>query len=192
MAPPPVTAAIAIVSALAYSWYAHGTRGMKSVRAVRDGREYRVRDREDAQAASETLAEIVRRCLALIAHLREKAADDPRTERLARRFDPEVVSELAEDEEGTSYSVDKGRSLVFCVRSRESGEIERMNTLTYVAVHELAHLAVDVIGHPPEFWKAFGWLLRHAVDAGVYAFEDYGKSEERYCGIDINSNVLAG
>lgn len=193
MAPPPVLAAIAIVAALAYSWRSHGTRGLKSVRAVHDGREYRVRDRADAQLASDTLAEIVRRCLALIDRLRAEAPDDPRTARVAERFNPDVVSELAEDEEGTSYSIDKGAQLVFCVRSKESGAIERMNTLMYVAVHELAHLAVpaNVIGHPPEFWATFKWLLDHAVKAGVYTFEDYGEKEESYCGIEITSNVLA-
>ena len=43
-----------------------------------------------------------------------------------------------------------------------------METLTFVAIHELSHVMSIDIGHGDEFWTNFKFLLENAEDAGIY------------------------
>ena len=64
------------------------------------------------------------------------------------------------------------------------------NTLTYVAIHELAHLATEEIGHIQVFWDNFRSLLEIATEHGLYNYVDYSLKPQPYCGLVISSNVL--
>ena len=64
------------------------------------------------------------------------------------------------------------------------------NTLTYVAIHELGHLATKEIGHLDVFWDNFKWLLKIATENGIYEYVDYSKTPQPYCGLVITSNIL--
>ena len=65
-----------------------------------------------------------------------------------------------------------------------------INTLTFVAVHELAHLMTSSIGHKKEFWDNFTFMLEYATEAGLYEAVDYSKKPSEYCGLTIDSNPL--
>ena len=38
----------------------------------------------------------------------------------------------------------------------------------FVAIHELAHIASETIGHNDEFWNNFKFLLDNAVEIKIY------------------------
>lgn len=63
-----------------------------------------------------------------------------------------------------------------------------LNTLTFVALHELAHIMTKSIGHKQEFWENFKFLLTNANDAGIYNPQDYKSNPTEYCGEEINDN----
>ena len=63
-----------------------------------------------------------------------------------------------------------------------------MNTLTFVAIHELAHIMTLSVGHKQEFWENFKFLLEGAKELGVYEPEDYKKKPAEYCSMMINDN----
>jgi hypothetical protein len=65
-----------------------------------------------------------------------------------------------------------------------------INTLTFVALHELSHIMTESIGHKQEFWTNFKFMLKHAVKEGIYEPIDYSKSPEDYCGLMIDDNPL--
>jgi predicted metal-dependent hydrolase len=65
-----------------------------------------------------------------------------------------------------------------------------INTLTFVALHELAHLMTSSIGHKKEFWDNFTFMLEYATEAGLYRAVDYAKHPSEYCGLTIDSNPL--
>ena len=65
-----------------------------------------------------------------------------------------------------------------------------INTLTFVALHELAHLMTQSFGHKTEFWKNFKFLLKEAKEIGIYQPDDYKKSPKEYCGMKITDNPL--
>lgn len=153
-----------------------------------DDRYYLVLNRHDKQRAADLLARLSRRLQRLIAVVRSRFPDDERGRFMERNFDPSSVSEGSQSDGYTSYSVSKGKKLVFCIRT--DGVLEDINTIMYVAVHELAHLATTEYGHTPAFWDNFDWLLKEAVRIGLYRPVDYGERPQGYCGINIDSSIL--
>jgi WLM domain. len=81
--------------------------------------------------------------------------------------------------------------LAFCLDTeKRGGQLIDMNTLTFVAIHELAHVASKSTGHTEEFWNNFKFLLEEADSINVYKPEDYKKNSKRYCGMNITDNPL--
>ena len=67
-------------------------------------------------------------------------------------------------------------------------DVHDINTLTFVFIHELAHISIPYDGHPPEFWEAFRQLLLDASEIGLIELIDYEQYPVEYCGMEINSN----
>ena len=67
-------------------------------------------------------------------------------------------------------------------------ELIDLNTLTFVAIHELSHVMTLSVGHTKEFWENFKFLLKNAVKIGIYRAEDYKKQPKKYCGMTITDN----
>ena len=143
-----------------------------------------------SQEVANKLAVMDKKFLKIIKIIEDEYPDDPRVTFLKKNYDSNQLSESIKDEEYTSYSVNKEK-ILFCLIARdENGELIDDNTLTYVGVHELAHLATDEIGHTDTFWENFKWLLTVARDNGLYYYEDYSTYNKPYCGIKISSNIL--
>lgn len=90
----------------------------------------------------------------------------------------------------TSFTVRKGKVLALCIREKQSGrsELHSANLVTFVHFHEMAHLAIDDLQHPPRFWQAFKLLLLEAEDAGIITTPDYRRQPVAYCGMNVNYN----
>ena len=71
---------------------------------------------------------------------------------------------------------------------KNGGKLIDLNTLTFVAIHELSHIASKSIGHNEEFWNNFKFLLEEAEIIGVYKPEDYKEDPKNYCGMKITDN----
>ena len=159
-----------------------------------DGQTYLVLKLPDHTEAADAMARLNERAESLIARIGAVHPDDPRSSRVAYRYKRTSLSEGGLEEGATSYSVNKGQSIVLCLRSKGSdgalGRVQDLNTLTYVVIHELAHLSTDEIGHTKEFWDNFRFLLEEAVEIGVYEHVDYSSRPAGYCGITIKSNAL--
>ena len=156
-----------------------------------DGRFYLVRVEKDSQEAANLLGYINKNLLKLIDFLKKEHPDDERTKRLIKKYNPESLSEGTENENYTSYSINKGEKIVFCLRMRDAeNNLVDKNTLKYVAIHELAHVATKEIGHIPIFWYNFKWMLSIAKDNNIYEYVDYKKNPQPYCGLLISSNIL--
>jgi len=101
-----------------------------------------------------------------------------------------LIYENSTDSPYTSYSVNKGEEIVFCLRCKKTKELHSLNLLMYVAIHELAHTACPEIGHPPLFNKIFKFLLEHAVSLEIYYYENYNRNPVDYCGMTLYTNIL--
>ena len=79
--------------------------------------------------------------------------------------------------------------MAFCLNKKKNGtKLIDINTLTFVALHELSHIMSVSIGHNEEFWNNFKFLLEEAVEIKVYIPVDYKKAPEQYCGLSITDN----
>lgn len=90
--------------------------------------------------------------------------------------------------ESTSYSINKGEQLVFCIRDKLNNSIHDINTLMFVAIHELAHIVTNELQHTDKFWNNMKKLLHRAEDIGVYKYVDYRMNPVEYCGMMIDSS----
>ena len=90
----------------------------------------------------------------------------------------------------TSFSVNKGEELAFCLKSKNTGEIHQLNLVMYVALHEMAHIACPEIGHGDLFKKIFKFLIKIAIDIGIYNLDNYEKNPVEYCGMMLSSNIM--
>jgi hypothetical protein len=156
-----------------------------------DQRRYLVRNMPDRVEAADKMARIRAKLVRVVESMRERFGSDARTRQMVRNFNPDVLVEAARTSKYTSYSVNKGEKVVMCLRSRDDQEaLVEDNMLTFVALHELAHICTPSVGHNQEFWRNFKWILQHAVSIQVYTPVDYSKQPQEYCGMQVTDSPL--
>ena len=156
-----------------------------------DGNKYCVRERAKLQLAADLLANTTQKLKELVAYLGKTYPDRVNCKRLVENFDPQTVKEILPTSEYTAYSENKGEKLAFCTTTTKKGDkLIDPNTLMYVAIHELAHIATKSIGHTQEFWQNFKFLLQNAVKIKIYNPVNYKKKNKNYCGMKITDNPL--
>jgi predicted metal-dependent hydrolase len=156
-----------------------------------DGREYYVRDLPDKQEAANLLAKLRMNLGTLMDELIKSYPDKPQVQRLSQNFkpDPNRFLESTPNAEHTSYSVNKGESVHFCLRQRDGTEkLVALDIMMFVALHEMSHMITKSIGHDQEFWNNFGWLLKEAEQRGLYKPKDFKNHPVSYCGVNITDS----
>jgi hypothetical protein len=162
---------------------------LKCIISSKDGNRYCVRERQKLELAANLLADVTAKCKALVQYMKEKHPNDPRVKRLVEGFNPQKISETLPTSELTAYSENKGEKIAFCLNTTKNGDkLIDINTLTFVALHELSHILTESIGHKQEFWNNFKFVLENAKAAGIYDPVDYKKNPKEYCGMTINDN----
>lgn len=130
---------------------------------------------------------------------------------LLARYNPDNLAENSPlDPTGDSaYSLDKGALVAICLRERDpklksclkhgcSGvdplkmDLQDLDLVTFVAIHEMGHLSIRDVDHPPVFWSAFKFLLLEAAECGVLSPEstNFAKNSRIYCGMTVDYNPL--
>ena len=159
------------------------------VKSTVDGKQYKVRNMPDKQEAANLMAHIRMKLTRLCDALEKKSPDKAQVKQLVRNFrsDPTRFIESTPDEEHTSSTINKGESIHMCLRQREGGEegLVDENVLLFVAIHELGHVCTESVGHGPDFWNNFGWLLKEAEALGIYKYTNFSAHPVSYCGVYI-------
>ena len=157
-----------------------------------DGKQYKVRDMPDKQEAANLMARLRMRLMKITDTLEQKYPDKAQVKHLVKNFrsDPSRFIEATPDSEHTSYSINKGEQIYMCLRQREGPDesLVNENVMTYVSLHELAHVCTESIGHGPDFWNNFGWLLKEAEALGLYQYTDFQAHPVSYCGVYITDS----
>jgi len=155
-----------------------------------DGTKYCVRERSKLKGAADKLATVNNNMKQLVQYCKTAFPNDERVQRLVTGFNPKQIVEVLPTSEYTAYSENKGEKLAFCL-SKEKGNKNNLidiNTLTFVAIHELSHVCTVSIGHTPEFWNNFKFLLIQAKKINIYNPVNYDKEPVRYCSMEITHN----
>jgi hypothetical protein len=162
---------------------------LKCVVSTVDGNSYCVRERNKIDLVVDLLANVTHKMTKLVDYMDETYPDRKEVQRLKKRFNPTKIKETLPTSKYTAYSENKGEKLAFCVTTKKNNnELIDENTLTFVAIHELGHIASKSIGHNDEFWGNFKFLLENAVKINIYTPIDYKKKNKNYCGMKITDN----
>jgi len=155
-----------------------------------NGNKYCVRDRNKLELAADRLAHVNNNLNKLVNHLSKKYPTKENVQRLINGYNPKKIYETLPTSEFTAYSENKGEKLAFCLDTEKNskGRLIDMNTLMYVALHEVSHIATKSIGHNDEFWNNFKFMITEAKEINIYNPVDYKKEPARYCGMNISDN----
>lgn len=162
---------------------------LKCVISTVDGNKYCVRERKRINEAADLLATVANKCEIFVNDMLKKYPNDERIIRLHKNFDKKRCVETLPTSELKAYSENKGAKIAFCLNKNKVGtQLIDINTLTFVALHELSHVMSLSIGHDDEFWENFKFLLDNAVEMNIYKPIDYKSQPQDYCGLTITDN----
>lgn len=160
----------------------------KTVKSTVDNREYEVRDLPDSLDAANMLADISDKLTKLVEYVVSNDPDREGIQQLKRNFNSRNIIENTPGGKYTAYSVNKGEQLALCLRDAKDDTFIELNLIIFVAIHEIAHVMTDEVGHTKKFWNNMRYLLEEGEKIGVYRPEDYSKNPKMYCGLEINSS----
>lgn len=155
-----------------------------------DGKKYCVRERKKLKKASNLLATTTQNMTKLVNYLYETYPQKENVSLLYKNYNPRKIKEILPTSEYTAYSENKGEKIAFCLGDdkEDLDNLIDQNTLMFVALHELSHLATKSIGHTKEFWDNFKFILQESEKIGIYTPVDYKKNKTNYCGMKIKDN----
>ena len=168
---------------------------VKYVKSDVDGKEYPVRDLPDKQDAADMLATIKQNMMKLVDYLYEHkdttfVKDKKYIEQLKNRIRGVVINESSEDSMYTSYSVNKGEQIVFCLRSKYNNQLHDLNLIMYVALHEMSHVSSSNFGHDKLFKHIFALFTKVAIEIGIYKKINFNEDPTEYCGLMISESII--
>lgn len=166
---------------------------LKCIVSTVDGEKYCVRERKEVGRAVDLLARITEKMKKVVEHVDKKYPKESGKEnvrRLVSKFNPKKIVETLPTSEYTAYSENKGQKIAFCLnkQKQDNDNLIDENTLMFVALHEMAHVASKSIGHNTEFWNNFAFLIEEAEEIQLYTPIDYSKKNAEYCGMTITSS----
>ena len=181
---------IFLVMVLSYKIYEESDMfQLKCIVSDVDGNRYCVRERNKLELAADLLAQATEKCKQLVRYLDKSHPDNEDVKRLVKNFNPKTIQETLPTSALTAYSENKGEKIAFCLNTtKEGNKLIDIHTLTFVAIHELSHIMTESVGHKPEFWANFKFLLENAKKANIYDPVDYKKNPQQYCGMTIKDN----
>lgn len=158
---------------------------------------YEVLDLKDKQHVADTIAFIMDNMERLMNYMYKSDITGEYSQyldRLKKRLPSLVVMENIVDpyfaKNLTSYTVNKGDKMVLCARSRIANKIHDVNLITYVVLHEMAHVACPEYGHTDTFKKIFKFMTKSAIDAGIYKRINFSANPTEYCGMTIDDSIV--
>ena len=182
---------IILVIIISYKMYTESDFfNLTCVLSTVDGEKYCVRERKNMNKASDLLAKTTVKMNKLVDYLKNKYTNNEIVDRLVSKFNPKKIVEILPNSEYTAYSENKGRKIAFClnVKKDKDDNLIDENTLMFVALHEMSHIATKSIGHKDDFWNNFKFLIKEASECNVYKLEDYSKNPKEYCSMSIKDN----
>jgi predicted metal-dependent hydrolase len=182
---------VLVIVVVVFLFYEKRSNEVEMVTSTVDGKQYLVQKMPDNKQAANLIATIKNKLIRLVDYCKQEYSTNEDINRMAQKFNPNNITEVGKNSKYTSYSVNKGEKMVLCLRSRDGQDkLIDENTLTFVAIHELAHIKTKSIGHTDEFWQNFKFLLQRAIKLGLYDKVDYSKYPKPYCGIKVTDTPL--
>jgi hypothetical protein len=188
--------------------YGSGSRDMTYTVSDIDNHRYMVRNRKDKKTAANFLAKLRSNIYLITNYVYNNLNNSvigktpryiqfkPYILQLHTKIKNVVVKESAENTVYTSYTVNKGEQIIFCIRSKNisnlvaENNIHDFNLVMYVMLHEISHVACPEYDHTPLFKMIFKFLCEEAVELGIYKKIDFRQEPKEYCGMRIDDSII--
>lgn len=164
-----------------------------NIKSTVDSKIYTVQNIENKETASDVLAIMSKKIKIISIYLRENIDKYPKYEKYIKKLflqkEKIILKENDLNNHNTSYTINKGEEIVMCLRSKKNGKIHDINLLTYVMLHELAHVLCPENNHTELFKEIFIFLQDIAVKLNIFTKNNYNISDSEfneYCGILIS------
>jgi hypothetical protein len=151
-----------------------------------DGRFYNVNKGKQKEKKAELLAEMRGKLMSLIKFCINEDFD--KAKRL-KNWSGIIEEAIPDYQKHAGYSVNKGERIGVCV-TNDDDELENKNTIFFILMHELAHIMCKTYDHSDEFWQAFEFIIKVAIDHGLYTYENFDKNPIKFCGHNITYTPL--
>ena len=151
-----------------------------------NGKKYRVLKKGEYLAAANVLATLEDKSRAFISAAGKEYPRDQNIRRI-QTYWTGSISEIPQSDT-IAYAMDK-KDLFMCIRDSQ-GELQNIDDLFFVLLHELSHVMNPTYGHDSVFWKQFKKTLEIANKLGYLPYKDYDARSVVVCGKEINSNPM--
>ena len=181
-----------------YKYFYDGTEYTKS---NLDNKLYRVRSASGKQEKADLLALMNLKLNVIVDSLNiPNYSSNPNVKRLIQNWSKGVtIKEIGKMESDAAYVINK-QYMSFCLPENTSKTLDKTNLMTYVGIHELAHIMSNEIGHGNEFIQNFEFLLNHAKtlnytdpvlkkEIPVYIQLNKLNTEDNYCGVPLVNSI---
>jgi predicted metal-dependent hydrolase len=173
-----------------------------------DGKRYRVRNGPESirQEKTNLLANLINKLDFIIENLSKEQNKPEAVSRLISNWNRGiVVKEIGRMETDAAYVINKQYLSIclknFCTYNKcNQNTIDNINLLTYVGIHEMAHIMSKEIGHGDEFKTNFKFLLDYSKNLKLYdpllkneypVYIELKKlnTPDSYCGVSIINSI---
>ena len=171
--------------------------GTETFKSTIDGKNYKVRIGKDSQLKADLLAFINLKLNILVDTLSEDPAlkNNKIIQRLVSNWNRGVsIKEIGNLESDAAYVINK-QDMSFCLQDEpqpgsrtKTTSFEDTNLITYVGIHELAHVMSEENGHGSEFIDNFEYLLNYSKNI-PYINPFNGKREMLYTPLNAVENT---
>jgi hypothetical protein len=184
-----------------YTFYVYLYDGTEYVQSKVDGKFYKVRNKKDKQEKADLLAVMYLKLNTLVSKLARSSYNNlPAVQRLVSNWEKGVtIKEIGKMETDAAYVINK-QYMSFCIPENTSKTVPNLNLMTYVGIHELAHIMSQEIGHGDEFISNFEFLLSHAKEMSyfdpllkqslpIYIQLNKLNTADNYCGVPLVNSI---
>lgn len=147
-----------------------------------------------SKAESARLAELIRRGDKLVDYVRTNQYPAPGVaarivENWAILKSTNRIGITPADTDTPGFVMNKSDSMQLCLTTKPDrvGDLDDINTATFVLIHEIAHLGAEEFQHGSEFISVFKKLLRAGINTDIWRFTDYAQSPQMYCDYNVNA-----
>ena len=183
---------------LFYKYIYDGTGYIKS---GLDNKYYRVRSKDGKERNADLLAIINIKLNTIVTSLANSSySSNLNIQRLVTNWGKGVtIKEIGKMETDAAYVINK-QYMSFCLPENTSKSIDSLNLMTYVGIHELAHIMSNETGHGDEFISNFEFLLNYSKtlvyydpllkkDTFVYIQLNKLNTADNYCGVSLKNSI---
>ena len=175
--------------------------GTDYIKSNIDNKYYRVRSTNGKEEKADLLA-IMNTKLNLIVSTLSKSehSSNGNIQRLIQNWNKGVsIKEIGKMETDAAYVINK-QYMSFCLPENTSKTLDNLNLMTYVGIHELAHIMSNETGHGDEFIQNFEFLLNYAKtlnyydpiikkDIPIYIQLNKLNTADNYCGVSLVNSI---